>query len=453
MGVVEGGSKTHLLVASQAQDNGQVQYGKKKWYAQTFVLPAEAHLWRFRAKQWAVFNIDFCHYALRNTDGSGKPTGTDIVHTTLSPTGMAQGSPGKWRRFDFSEMPLFPPGTYAIIYSVPDHPNQADYRLRTQSVPSGYPAGKCWVSTDSGSTWTQVADTSILFEVWGWEPPPSAPPPPDLDNWAVTEFSKILLDDGFLIQCTTSRPCHLYLRYSLVKPQKHTDPVFRRGLAMHQDPRFCFVSWRENEQETVGDTLTHGWYKRNWAECETRWFYFVGTRAGQQSPSVSPIFELHFGHLLYECDGPELYHDPVNANFTQYAVFKPTTDYAPEHLRATFGRYGEPGEVTLSFFHLGASGWPAGPVLDSCTRTITGIPEIPYFGHFTFQFHKMKLFKHRWYCLRAECTAIPPVSAQWKGWPIDICPNSYVIAHFLYDNTWHQGPEKQFYFLIRGKPL
>ncbi|MBA7589986.1 hypothetical protein ES708_32085 [subsurface metagenome] len=57
--------------------------------------------------------------------------------------------------------------------------------------------------------------------------------------------------------------------------------------------RWCFVNWKENEQEEPGDTLVHTFIKPDWPVCQTRWFYFLGTKQAEESPSASPIFHLH----------------------------------------------------------------------------------------------------------------------------------------------------------------
>lgn len=103
--------------------------------------------------------------------------------------------------------------------------------------------------------------------------------------------------DGFKIVATTDIPCHLYMRWTTVKPQKHIVPRFTRGIFMHEDIYLCFVAYLDNEQEEAGDTYIHTFIKRNWLICETRWFYFWGKVAGQTCVSTSGIFDLHFPGL------------------------------------------------------------------------------------------------------------------------------------------------------------
>jgi len=113
-------------------------------------------------------------------------------------------------------------------------------------------------------------------------------------HWFLKDLKYEYLDDGFKIVVTTDVPCHLYCRMTTTPPRKHALPSYRRGLYLQGDIRFCFVVYEDNEQDESGDTLTHTWLKDAWPVCEMRWFYFVGTIAGQPSVSESPIFKFHF---------------------------------------------------------------------------------------------------------------------------------------------------------------
>ncbi len=83
------------------------------------------------------------------------------------------------------------------------------------------------------------------------------------------------------------------MRWTLTEPEVHAKVLYRRGIAMHTDKRFCFVVYNENEQLEKGDTFIHTFIKPDWPVCQTRYFYFFGTRAGEQQPSTSPLFVKH----------------------------------------------------------------------------------------------------------------------------------------------------------------
>ncbi|MBA7663057.1 hypothetical protein ES703_71095 [subsurface metagenome] len=132
-----------------------------------------------------------------------------------------------------------------------------------------------------------------MFQVWGYPPPPDPPPEPVISNWAPYQLTYTPITDGYKIFFTTDNPCHLFMRWTLVPPQQHKIPRLRRGVYLFDDKRFCFVAWHENEQQEPGDTYVHSFIKTAWPVCQTRYFYFVGTRAAEQQPSTSPIFTKH----------------------------------------------------------------------------------------------------------------------------------------------------------------
>lgn len=295
MAVVRKGSKVNLITGYDEGEDTSQNYGKTRWLAQTFTLDALYAVWRCRFKSFTSIGDRFYDYALRATDAAGKPTGPDLETTSLSPTGEKFWSPGRWRRFDFGGFPQLPAGTYALIASVPDAPASDTYHLRSNSTVPTYAGGKAWYSNNSGVTWNEILNTDLMFEVWGYQPPPDPPPPDAPKNWAPMN---LLLDDeigAMEIVVTTDILVHLFMRWTLEKPLKHPLERFRRGIRLMDDTRYCFVAWEENEQIEKGDTFTHTFIKPGWAICETRYFYFIGTKCAEESPSASPIFYFHRG--------------------------------------------------------------------------------------------------------------------------------------------------------------
>lgn len=102
------------------------------------------------------------------------------------------------------------------------------------------------------------------------------------------------LADGYKIILVTDVACHLYMRWTNVKPQIHDLPSWRRGIFMHGDRYFCFVAYHDNEQVEDGNTLTHTFIKQEWLSCETRWFYFWGQDEDMICASTTAPFKLHF---------------------------------------------------------------------------------------------------------------------------------------------------------------
>ncbi len=99
---------------------------------------------------------------------------------------------------------------------------------------------------------------------------------------------------GYIIVVTSDVPCHLFMRWTIENPRTHIDPELKRGAYFPARVRFCFVEYKDNEQQEAGDTLTHTFIKLGWPECQTRYFYFWGTMGGQDMVSDTPIFWLHY---------------------------------------------------------------------------------------------------------------------------------------------------------------
>lgn len=114
-----------------------------------------------------------------------------------------------------------------------------------------------------------------------------------MKHWAVLNQVPTITAAGVQVVVTTNAPCHLWMRWTYVKPQVHLASELTRGTTWKLKPYFCLVAYHDNEQEEAGDTLTHTFTKEPWAVCETRFYYFWGTIAGLDSPSETPFFEFH----------------------------------------------------------------------------------------------------------------------------------------------------------------
>lgn len=293
MAVVEGGAGCNLITGYAAGEDTNQDYGSNRWLAQTFILTKAMIVWRCRFKSWRWLSSNYYEYAIRATDATGKPLSPDLAVTGLSATGEADSPPGKWRRFDFLTTNLLPPGTYALLARVPGSVSVSSHKMRCDTTTPTFTDGKAWLSNDSGITWTEIAGTDLMFEIWGWEPPPVGDPEPVISNWAPMDVVYYPDDTAIYIQVTTDIPVHLFMRWTLIEPKTHATELVRRGISLPYATRWCFVVWEENEQLEAGDTYIHTFYKPNWPVCQTRWFYFIGTKQAEESPSASPIFKLH----------------------------------------------------------------------------------------------------------------------------------------------------------------
>lgn len=112
-------------------------------------------------------------------------------------------------------------------------------------------------------------------------------------HFAVRNLSYTFTATGYLVTCYTNNPCHLWLRWTNIVPQKHVNTRILRGAPVGTYIDQCFVVFTDVEQNEAGDTFTHTFTLEPWPSCERRWFYFWGTVDGQLSPSVSAIFTKH----------------------------------------------------------------------------------------------------------------------------------------------------------------
>lgn len=116
---------------------------------------------------------------------------------------------------------------------------------------------------------------------------------PQLLHFVVRNITFILTLTGYTVTCYTNNPCHLWLRWTNVEPQKHVNAKVVRGAVAGTWIDQCFVVYTDVEQQEPGDTFTHTFTLEPWPVCETRWFYFWGTVGGVLSPSASAIFSHH----------------------------------------------------------------------------------------------------------------------------------------------------------------
>lgn len=293
MSETEGGATTNLITQYKDGEDGEYSYGKNRFIAQTFTLTDSFAIFRVLVKMRSlnVWKPHLC--SIRATDPSGKPLSTNISSMGQNKIAELEWRAAKWIPATFRNFPLLPPGIYAIVLSSPYQVDWLQCNWRANTTTPAYAGGKAWLSHNAGIDWEEIPNHDFMFEVWGYTPPPEPPPPPVISNFATLAIAYAEEGTGLKITVTTDRLCHLYMRWTLTEPEVHSKILYRRGLAMHTDKRFCFVTYHENEQTEAGDTLTHTFIKPDWPICQTRYFYFLGTRAGEQLPSTSALFKLH----------------------------------------------------------------------------------------------------------------------------------------------------------------
>lgn len=299
MALADGGEKSNLVTWFTEEETDNLPYGFAVQFCQTFTITAQTVFHLFVAKRVIDYRPEDQYFTLYNTDVAGKPTGAPIAEVIQTSTDAKIDGKSRWRRVFFPTFPILAPGLYAMVLKIP-WPHTLNWpKWACRQIPELYPDGKAWKSSNFGATWTEIPNTDFLFEVWGWTPPPDPPPDPVISNWAPLTIASSYRVDGLEIVITTDIPVHLYMRWTTEEPLKHPQAEYRRGILVPIGTRYCFVAWEENEQLEPGDTLIHTFLKDNWPVCQTRWFYFIGTKQAEEQPSASPIFVYHRGEPPY----------------------------------------------------------------------------------------------------------------------------------------------------------
>jgi len=123
---------------------------------------------------------------------------------------------------------------------------------------------------------------------------PPGPPPNPANRFLLTEYAHSWVGPVLFVACTSDIPCHLYLRWTDRPVGMHNRSTELGGYGFVTDPKYCFVEWKEVEQNEPGDTLSHTFNFAGWAPCEWRWWLIVGTVGGAPSPSATCIFQAHY---------------------------------------------------------------------------------------------------------------------------------------------------------------
>lgn len=131
---------------------------------------------------------------------------------------------------------------------------------------------------------------------WDGSENPVMPPPPDDTGrrFLLTKYEHQWVADTLYVEVVTDVPCHLFLRWTDKPLRLHNRSTTLGGYYFMTDPKYCFVEWRQVEQDEPGDTLVHTFSFAEWAECQTRWWGFVGTVGSTASPSATSVFTAHY---------------------------------------------------------------------------------------------------------------------------------------------------------------
>ena len=177
-------------------------------------------------------------------------------------------------------------------------------------------------------------------------------------NWALLSIAYMHFATSITITVTTNLPVHLTMYWTSVEPVRHRHSIIRRGLNIPWGAYFCFVAWNTIEQVEPGDTLTHTFIVPDWEFCQTRYFTFIGTVGGNDSPSIGPLFTHH-----HSGEPPLLTEEQTTG-----ILWSSISDWVSWGQRLTINNR----LVSKLSFYLARDGFPAGEVWYRIRRTSDG---------------------------------------------------------------------------------
>jgi len=135
------------------------------WRAQTFSVGSTAHtVTSVRLKLYKQSGASGTLTAgIRNTDGSGHPTGSDLTSGTYSIGDLDTDTGGAWVEITMTPYSLAANRKYAIVARSDSTKKRVYWRVDTSPT---YAEGNEEDSTDSGSSWTFDTTRDFMFEVW-----------------------------------------------------------------------------------------------------------------------------------------------------------------------------------------------------------------------------------------------------------------------------------------------
>jgi len=262
-----------------------------------------------------------------------------------------------------------------------------------------------------------------------------------MNNFAVLDIAQTIIADGIRIIITTNTPCHLTCYHTDKEPGRHRTSRNQRGLTLPWGVYYCFVSWLSLEQTEPGDTLTHTFDILDWSYCQTKWFAFRGTVAGELSPSVSPIFKKHYAYKIYE----QLVGD-IDGSYSLYGPDRiHSQTFPPQEAHRIVGVYlrlwrkESPGTVTASLRHTDAAQKPTPP--DLTAGTIDGNTlSTTHPGEWVFiPLTPRNLTKNTQYAivLQAQARILYWVAGPYWGYPRGHHWISHDAGLTWWQNPWH----------------
>ena len=133
------------------------------WAGQTFTPTISHKITSVKLKLYRVTTPGIVTVSIRATDGSGLPTGSDLISGTTDGDTLTTNTAGEWREVTLGAGYDLVAGTkYAIV--IRSVTQTLAWRL--EDPLGNYAGGNSLDSSDSGVSWTNLND-DFMFEEWG----------------------------------------------------------------------------------------------------------------------------------------------------------------------------------------------------------------------------------------------------------------------------------------------
>lgn len=149
-------------------DSSAVGFYGNAWRAQTFTV-AEAHsVTSVRLMLFRYDNPGDVIVSIKNTDGSGHPTGDDLCSVTVNGNEFATSSDIGWETMTFVTSYALDEGSkYAVVVRAPDGDDDNKLGWRADGTSPTYENGNYEHSSDAGTNWNDYGSKDLMFEEYG----------------------------------------------------------------------------------------------------------------------------------------------------------------------------------------------------------------------------------------------------------------------------------------------
>lgn len=280
----------------------------------------------------------------------------------------------------------------------------------------------------------------------------------ELQHFAVLAIAYFHLASSIFIVTITNNPCHLTCYYTDKPPVRHRVSRIVRGLSLPWGAYWCFVAYKEIEQQEDGDTIIHTFEVPDWLYCQTNWLCFRGTVAGELSPSVSALLKHHHPGATTP-QKFEFYDHPRPTYSNIYEPRQSGQTFTPTEIHLLTKVYTFIHRVTNTYPTLNLEikeapdDIPTGPILSSGQTPWALIPEWPAPAFIETTMSPLILQPGTKYAIIAHTSFVGQGIIRWWYRSRDATyPRGMRIHSSDSGNTWSKFPVHDFLFQEWGIP-